>query len=296
MSALHPRNRHQGHYDFPLLIKKDPELAKFVAPTRHGPLSIDFAQPEAVKALNRALLIHYYGLQYWDIPAGYLCPPIPGRADYVHAVADLLSESSRDRKIPLGPQTRGLDIGVGSNCIYPIIGFGEYGWSFVGADVDTVALASAARIIQLNPDLAPVVELRRQPSTSHFFRGIVNNGEHFAFSVCNPPFHASPQDAAAGSARKWKNLGRRPNLNFGGQANELWYPGGEVAFIRGLIDESREFGSQIDWFTTLVSKESSLPAIAQTIAKIKASHKRVIPMGQGQKKSRLVAWTFRPLR
>ena len=41
--------------------------------------------------LNRAILMHHYGVKSWDIPAGYLCPPIPGRADYIHSVADLLA-------------------------------------------------------------------------------------------------------------------------------------------------------------------------------------------------------------
>ena len=60
-------------------------------PNQFGDESVDFANPAAVKALNRALLRQDYGLDYWDIPAGYLCPPIPGRADYVHYLADLLA-------------------------------------------------------------------------------------------------------------------------------------------------------------------------------------------------------------
>lgn len=103
---LHPRNPHQGRYDFPALTACLPELAAFVTITPRGEESIDFADPAAVKALNRALLAHFYGVRHWDIPPGYLCPPIPGRADYVHTAADLLALSAAG-EIPRGPKVIG---------------------------------------------------------------------------------------------------------------------------------------------------------------------------------------------
>lgn len=139
---MHPRNKHSGRYDFEKLTKASPELARFVSLSPRGESTIDFSDPEAVKALNSALLKHFYGVTKWDIPAGYLCPPIPGRADYMHSIADLLA-SRNGGVIPRGPSVRVLDIGVGANCIYPIIGHYEYGWEFVGSDVDPVAIASA---------------------------------------------------------------------------------------------------------------------------------------------------------
>ncbi len=290
----HPRNRYQGHYDFSQLNQVCPELNSFVAPTKYGQISIDFANPEAVKVLNRALLIQYYGLRAWDIPSGYLCPPIPGRADYIHTVADLLS---RQGKIPKGSGIRGLDIGVGANCIYPIIGFGEYGWNFVGVDIDSIALASADRILQANPNLRNAIELRTQKSKNNFFRNTVKPDEFFDFYICNPPFHSSAEEAAAGSLRKWKNLGRvgkskQPKLNFGGQGGELWCPGGEVEFVSRMIHESRDFARQVRWFTSLVSKSAHLSQIEDAISKNRVTDFQVIPMGQGQKISRVVAWTW----
>ncbi|RTY85461.1 DUF890 domain-containing protein, partial [Staphylococcus aureus] len=90
-SELHVRNLHRSRYDFPQLIKTCPELAPFVRLNPYNDLSIDFSDPQAVKMLNKALLKHFYGIQYWDIPQDFLCPPIPGRADYIHYLADLLS-------------------------------------------------------------------------------------------------------------------------------------------------------------------------------------------------------------
>ncbi len=94
-SSLHPRNRHGGRYDFAVLTACCPELAAHVAANAFGDDSIDFADPLALRALNRALLRHFYGVGTWDIPARYLCPPIPGRADYIHSAADLLAIDMR---------------------------------------------------------------------------------------------------------------------------------------------------------------------------------------------------------
>ena len=267
----------------------------------HGEPTIDFADPEAVKTLNRALLKNQYGLSNWEIPAGYLCPPIPGRADYIHHIADLLS-SCNGGVIPRGDEIRALDIGVGANCIYPIVGHCEYGWRFVGSDIDPVALASAKLIVQSNNVLSDAVELRLQPSSSDILRGIVQPREEFDVSICNPPFHASLDEARQGSRRKWKNLGlaptatsaaaQAPKLNFGGQDAELWYPGGELAFVRRMVKESAENPAGFFWLSTLLSKESSLPGVHAALKEAGIVDCRMIDTARGQKKSRIIAWTF----
>ncbi|WP_137885001.1 23S rRNA (adenine(1618)-N(6))-methyltransferase RlmF [Pseudomonas sp. 2FE] len=296
-SSLHPRNRHQGRYDFPQLIKSSPELAAFVIINPYGKESIDFANPAAVKVFNRALLQQFYGIRGWDIPDAYLCPPIPGRADYLHYLADLLG-ISHDGVIPRGPALHALDIGVGANCIYPLIGHHDYGWRFVGADIDAVSLASAAAILKANPPLTDAIELRRQTDAGHIFQGLIGADERFDVTLCNPPFHASLDEARRGSQRKWKNLGKLdpsrklPELNFGGQGAELHCAGGEAAFIARMAEESAGFAQQVFWFSTLVSKASNLPAMQATLKALGASDIRVVDMAQGQKQSRFIAWTF----
>ncbi|TPG66178.1 23S rRNA (adenine(1618)-N(6))-methyltransferase RlmF [Hymenobacter nivis] len=291
---LHPRNRHRGRYDFPQLISSSPALAAFVRTNPFGDLSVDFANPVAVKALNQALLRHFYGVAHWDIPAGYLCPPIPGRADYVHHVADLLA-ASNGGVVPRGPGVRVLDVGVGANCIYPLIGHHEYGWQFVGSDIDAVALRAAQQLVAAN-GLAKAIEGRLQPDARRVFDGIIGPGEVFDATLCNPPFHASAAEAAAGTQRKTANLGTargpRPVLNFGGQAAELWAPGGEAAFVRRLVLESQQRPTACFWYTTLVSKKETLPGLHRALHQAGALETQTIDMAQGQKKSRLVAWTF----
>ncbi|NQD95252.1 23S rRNA (adenine(1618)-N(6))-methyltransferase RlmF [Pseudomonas sp. CrR25] len=293
---LHPRNRHQGRYDFPALIERSPELAAFVILNPYGKQSIDFANPAAVKVFNRALLKQHYGIEHWDIPADYLCPPIPGRADYLHYLADLLA-SDNQGEIPRGAKVCALDIGVGANCIYPLLGHREYGWRFLGADIAASAIASARAIVQANR-LGDAIELRQQDDARHIFQGLLQAEERFDLSLCNPPFHASAAEASSGSKRKWRNLGKLdpkrklPVLNFGGQAAELWCQGGEAAFVGRLIRESAQHAQQVLWFSTLVSKASNLPGVYSALKQVAASEVRTVDMAQGQKQSRFVAWTF----
>ncbi|WP_065258371.1 23S rRNA (adenine(1618)-N(6))-methyltransferase RlmF [Pseudomonas bananamidigenes] len=295
-ATLHPRNRHQGRYDFPALIKSMPELAKFVIINPYGKESIDFANPDAVRVFNRALLKAFYGIAYWDIPADYLCPPVPGRADYVHFLADLLA-ANNDGVIPRGASVKVLDIGTGANCIYPLIGHSDYRWHFLGSDIDATATASARTIVQAN-GLSKAIQIRQQANRKQILAGLLEAGERFELTMCNPPFHASLEEATRGSTRKWRALGKAdpkrklPVLNFGGQAAELWCEGGEVRFVTQLISESAQVAQQVLWFSTLVSKASNLPVIHSALNKAGALQSQVVEMGQGQKQSRFVAWTF----
>ncbi|MFC6671865.1 23S rRNA (adenine(1618)-N(6))-methyltransferase RlmF [Marinobacterium aestuariivivens] len=293
---LHPRNPHRARYDFPALIADSPDLQPFIRPNRFGNESIDFGDAAAVKALNRALLKHFYGVAYWDLPAGFLCPPIPGRADYIHYLADLLA-TSNDGSIPRGPAIKALDIGIGANCIYPIIGTREYGWRFVGSDINTTAIAAAKTLVSANPCLAGKIEARLQDRDDRIFAGIWRNGERFDITLCNPPFHSSKAAMTAESNRKWRGLkhgkaSAAPKLNFGGQANELWCDGGEEAFVCRMVRESRSFGERCCWFSSLVARQSSLSGIYRELKKAGAAQVRTVEMAQGQKISRFVTWSY----
>jgi len=291
---LHPRNKHRERYDFPALIQTNAQLADYVSTNAYGDLSIDFKDADAVKTLNRSLLKHFYRIAFWDIPPGYLCPPIPGRADYIHYLADLIGAPGKSSHAG-GNKVRILDVGTGANCIYPLIGHQEYGWSFVGTDLDPQALRNARSIVEAN-HLTKAISIRRQASKSQIFSGVVHAGEVFDASICNPPFHASRQAALEGSDRKWKNLKHAKQttglLNFGGQGNELWCEGGEERFVRQMIRESVQFSSNCRWFTSLISKKETLPGCYRELKTAGAISVKTIDMSQGQKKSRILAWSF----
>src|SRR5690606_20586521 len=252
--TLHPRNVHQGRYDLEALSEGSPALRPFVFQNEFGNLSLDFSDPKAVKALNQSLLKHYYKIETWDIPDGFLCPPIPGRADYIHYLGDLLAESNQG-KIPAGAKIKVLDIGTGANLIYPILGNASYQWDFVGSEVNAQAISAAQKIITQNPPLQEHIEVRRQTDSDKILSGIIQKEEFFDLTLCNPPFDESAAAAQEGSQRKVRNLtGKavsKAKLNFGGQAAELWTEGGELEFIRKMILESSQFRNQVFWFTTL---------------------------------------------
>jgi 23S rRNA (adenine1618-N6)-methyltransferase len=293
--GLHPRNIHQGRYNLDVLVKTLPELSQIIFENGHGQQSLDFANPIAVKLLNKALLLQYYEVTYWDIPEGYLCPPIPGRADYLHHVADLLARD-HGRKIPLGEGIQLLDLGVGANLIYPILGTSLFGWNFVGTEIDHKALSNAASLIAANPRMEGKVSLRFQADAQLIFDSVVEAGDFFEACICNPPFHESAEVAREGSKRKIKNLKglttANPVLNFGGQATELWTVGGEIGFIGRMIRESVTIQSQVGWFTVLVSKGTHLSYFQGQLEKAGVKSQRVIEMGQGNKRSRILAWSF----
>ncbi len=294
-TGLHPRNFHQGRYDLPALAETLPELKEVIFTNAYGQLSIDFANPSAVKLLNKALLLHFYELSYWDIPEGYLCPPIPGRADYVLHVGDLLARDY-SRKVPQGAEIRVLDVGTGANLVYPILGTRLFGWSFVGTEIELKALSNAAEIIASNSRLVDLVALRYQADSAAIFQTVIEPGEFFDLVLCNPPFHESAEAAQEGSQRKIKNLKgettTNPVLNFGGQATELWTVGGEIGFIGRMIQESVSIQEQVGWFTVLVSKAAHLSYFQGLLEKVGVKSQRVIEMGQGNKRSRILGWSF----
>ncbi|MBA6372561.1 23S rRNA (adenine(1618)-N(6))-methyltransferase RlmF [Colwellia sp. BRX8-4] len=302
---LHPSNRHNNGYDFLALCQSLPTLKPFVHTNKYQNLSIDFANAKAVKALNQALLKYHYQVNQWDIPTGYLCPPIPGRVDYIHYLADLLAISLPATSTLKESKVSVLDIGAGASCIYAILGQREYQWQFTCTDIDPTSIKVAKQIISADKSFKKSITCRLQTNSSQIFNGIIEEDDRFELTMCNPPFHRSLAEATKGSARKVKNLAANKKtfnpslttspsvpLNFGGQNAELWCEGGELAFINQMIKESKSIQKQVLWFTCLVSKKDHISQLKQTLNKSKAKQIKVIDMAQGQKISRFIAWSF----
>ncbi|WP_371931176.1 23S rRNA (adenine(1618)-N(6))-methyltransferase RlmF [Shewanella sp. ULN5] len=303
IKSLHPRNVHNHGYDFEQLMHVLPKLSQFVRPNPYGNLSIDFACAEAVKTLNAALLKLDYQIEGWDIPQGFLCPPIPGRVDYLHYIADLLAVKG---KVPKGARIQALDIGTGANGIYPLLGIQCYGWQFIASDIDPQSIANVATICTSNPQIAAKLKLVQQVDTNAIFTGVIGKNDRVDVTMCNPPFHQSLADAIAGNQRKQTNLARNrakkhvqpqqtganSTLNFGGQKAELWCEGGERQFLTNMINESRIFKHQVLWFTSLVSKSENLKPCYNLLAHCGADTVKTIEMQQGSKQTRILAWSF----
>lgn len=294
--GLHPRNPHRGRYNFEELMEVCKDLKKYVKINKSEELGIDFAVPGAVLALNKALLHSFYKIENWTIPKDSLCPPIPGRADYIHYISDILAKCNGGT-IPVGKQVKVLDIGTGANCIYPIIGNSVYGWKFVGTDSESESVNNAKSILKANGNLAKNVKCRLQSSKSNIFNGIIKQDEKFDFTMCNPPFHSSLEEAQFATKTKLKNLSvdkkKKEKLvhNFGGQSTELWCEGGELSFIKQMIQESKTHAQSCYWFSTLVSKKENVELVEKELKKARVLEYNVVEMQQGNKLTRFFYWT-----
>jgi 23S rRNA (adenine1618-N6)-methyltransferase len=294
---MHLDNPHRNPYNFEALIQTNQELEAFVFTNEHEIQTIDFANPKGVFQLNKALLLQHYKLDHYELPIGHLCPAVPGRADYLCHVKTLL-----DERITVSSETASykvLDIGVGANCIYPIIGAQLFNWKMVGVDINSDAVASAKEIVAATKGLENNIDIRHQIDNANIFTGIIKKDEYFNVTVCNPPFHTSEIEASKGTMRKLANISKdkdyafRQQLvqNFGGKANELWCNGGEALFIKRMIKQSLKYKKQVGVFTTLVSNKAHLNKLYKQLDKAKANHKTVV-MHIGNKNSRMLAWSF----
>ncbi len=291
-TALHPLNPFAAPYPLAELVQLQPALGACLTTTPDGRDTVNFADPAAVQLLNTALLQWQFGLSYYQIPPGYLCPAVPGRLDYLLYLNDLLTQSHQGKKVPAAA-VQLLDIGCGANLIYALLAAKALRWQAIGSDIDAIALQNAASLIEQN-GLQRQLSLRQQANPQAIFHGVIQPGDYLDLTLCNPPFHDSPEAAAAGSARKQRNLGLQSTapLNFAGQANELWCEGGEPAFLRRMLAESKDFAHQVYWFSTLVSKQQHLPKLQQQLQQLGATQVQVISMAQGNKQSRILAWSF----
>jgi 23S rRNA (adenine1618-N6)-methyltransferase len=282
---MHKNNKHKADYNFDKLCENLPELNEFVFTNKYDTKTVDFSNPKAVKALNTALLISHYNIKYWNFPDTNLCPPIPSRVDYIHYLADLI-QVKPNSAISI------LDIGTGATCIYPLLGNSVYQWKFVGTEIDENSIQIAEEIISKNK-LNQSIDLRLQTDKNQILKGIIHKNEKFTASMCNPPFYKSFDDAKKANARKQKNLGiQSKERNFSGNSNELWYKGGEKAFLHNYLYESSLFKDQCDWFTSLVSSKELVKGMYTSLKKLKATQIKTIEMNLGNKITRIVAWRF----
>ncbi|MCD8405755.1 23S rRNA (adenine(1618)-N(6))-methyltransferase RlmF [Tenacibaculum dicentrarchi] len=279
--GLHENNKHKNGYDFKFLKEKYPQISAFVI-EKFDKETIDFSDPVAVKEFNKALLFAYYNIKDWNFPDENLCPPIPGRVDYIHHLADLITDE-KDVTV--------LDIGTGASCVYPLLGASVYNWNFVATDIDLDSLDYSQDIIDDN-NLDAKIKLRQQFDELNVLKGITEEDDAFTLTMCNPPFYKSEEEARGANRRKSRNLGNNTVRNFAGNSNELWYLGGEKAFLHTYLYESSLQPELSKWFTSLVSKKENVKSLQDSAKKLKVKEFKIIPMSQGNKVTRIVCWKF----
>ena len=291
---MHSRNKHIHGYDINKLKAATPALKHHII-RKNDKDTIDFTDPKSVLELNRALLMSGYNIKYWQIVPNSLCPAIPGRADYIHHIADLLAKDNNN-VIPRGGDVNIMDIGTGSSLIYPILGAQIHEWNFVATEIDRTSIQQAELNINKNVWLKKKIQLRFQDVRENILDGVMMNTDKFDAIICNPPFFKSREDNWSKSTKKFQNLSKDKEKltvqNFAGHPNELWCPGGEQAFITKLIYDSLKYKNQIKWTTSLVSSKDHLKPVISILEYKKAAKIEIIEMAQGQKKMRILAWKW----
>jgi len=279
----------QNRYNLEQLSKTHPALSSYIIDGKSG-TTIDFGNADAVKALNTALLISDYGLTSYDLPDGYLVPGVTGRRKYIDQVATLLM--SKDRKKHNLKKRVIADIGVGANCIYPIIGHKAYGWKFVGVDNNQEAVNTALGIITAN-DLSESIGLRFQSDENQIIEGWITEDDYFDSMVCNPPFYDSNLEADQHIQRKSSGLKlSKVSRSFAGKPHELIAEGGELGFVSRYIEESKQFGAQVYSYTCLISSAVNLPTLENLLKELECTERRVLITSTSNKASRVLVWSF----
>ncbi|WFD32563.1 23S rRNA (adenine(1618)-N(6))-methyltransferase [Malassezia sp. CBS 17886] len=322
---MHPRNPYVQPPDFAALARHDAALRPFV-----GAFPFPFDSADAMRALTRALLAQDFGVRV-ELLSDRLCPTIPSRLNYILWIEDIMDAWSPFEPGPSAraPRSyaRGLDVGTGSIAVYALLACARNPhWCMVGTDVDRVATAHAARVVQgtslrgraeLGDEERTAVGLRRQkrargapraadpphPALRNLHQRItlverapsdplldVDRTAPFHFSMCNPPFYASLEERAAAAAAK-----REPHSTCEAADAELYTPGGEAAFVLRMVDESVQLQGHIGWYTTMLGKLSS---VAQVVTRIKreTDNYGVTEFVQGRTRRWGVAWSFRGSR
>ncbi|GAA5872763.1 hypothetical protein JCM1840_004511 [Sporobolomyces johnsonii] len=272
------RNPYSTPPDFCGLARSVPAFAPFLRKTGKG-ATIDWQNDEAVRALTSALLERDFGLRL-SLPEDRLCPTVPSRLEYVLWVLKLaLLTSDSPSTLNAPSRLTGLDVGTGASAIYPLLAcrtlcppdpsssFSSSSSSapaiqMLATDIDAHSLSFAEKNVFENGLLGQISLFHVEKQGRIFPPEVVESVEIIDFTMCNPPFYASPDEIAASLAAKELE----PFAVCTGASNEMLTPGGEVAFVSRMIDESLSLGStKIRWFTSLLGKFSSISPLVDLL-------------------------------
>ncbi|KAB0792644.1 hypothetical protein PPYR_14603 [Photinus pyralis] len=277
---MHPRNIYKKPPNFKQLAVDYPEFRSFIIQDVTGKVSIDFKDAKTLRALTCTLMKKDFGLDV-DIPLTRMIPTVPLRLNYILWLEDLLNIS------PTSDDIKGVDIGTGASCIYPLLGAKSKGWHMIGTDVDAESLEWAQRNVDRN-SLGSLIKLKKVTDGVILKEAI--EGE-FDFCMCNPPFFASAPEL--NPQHKARRIDRpRPRNAFCASTNEVIADGGEVNFIQKMIKESKELGKSIRIYSTMVGHKYNLPQLKKLLREVDVISFKQTDFYQGKTTRWGLAWTF----
>ncbi|OQE25960.1 hypothetical protein PENFLA_c007G04548 [Penicillium flavigenum] len=280
------RSLYKNDIDFAALALQSRDFAKHLK--TNGQL--DFTDPAAVRQLTTTLLQQDFRLKV-DIPEDRLCPPVPNRLNYILWLQDLLDSTAgglhegynRDREVV------GLDIGTGCIGIYPLLGCATRPrWNFVATDIDSNNIRTSQHNVALN-DLESRIRIVHSDPNGPLIPLEKLGCQTLDFTMCNPPFYTSSNELKQSAEQKE----REPFSTCTGAEVEMVTSGGEIAFVKRMIDESLQLRDRVQWYTSMLGKLSSLNALVETLIKHGITNFAVTEFEQGSKTKRwAVAWSW----
>lgn len=242
--------------DWRELQSHNPRLQKFWADGK-----FDFDNETALAELVQTQLDLYCGLRV-QLCKGFLIPRLANRLDYLLWMEKLLG----------GPAV-GIDVGVGGNCIYPMLG-SLVGLTIAGVDLNSEAIEASQQIAK---QASIEIDLFQADGTD--LESIVRQLDPPpCFVVCNPPFFAPQEDRV-----------EKPPRNLVARENELYTPGGELEFSLKMLESSSR--TNLRWTSVMLGKKHSVAPLIDRITAQKASHALHV-ISHGRTRRWIVAWSF----
>ncbi|XP_036926081.1 RNA N6-adenosine-methyltransferase METTL16 isoform X1 [Sturnira hondurensis] len=284
--SMHARNRYKDKPpDFAYLASKYPDFKQHVQPSLNGRVSLNFKDPEAVRALTCTLLREDFGLSI-DIPLERLIPAVPSRLNYIHWVEDLIGHQDSDKST----LRRGIDIGTGASCIYPLLGSTLNGWYFLATEVDDMCFNYAKKNVEQN-NLSDLIKVVKVPQKTLLMDALKEESEIvYDFCMCNPPFFANQLEAKGVNSRN----PRRPppsSVNTGG-VTEIMAEGGELEFVKRIIHDSLQLKKRLRWYSCMLGKKCSLAPLKKELRIQGVPKVTYTEFCQGRTMRWALAWSF----
>ena len=230
--------------DFLTLIKEFPELKKYILKQNEdneAEFQFDWSNNELSLLMDKSILNYYFNIKYYDIPKGFLIPPIPSRINYINLINSIITKLIKDIDIK---NIIGIDIGTGANIIYPILGYSIYKWKFICTEINKEAYNNAKLILQKN-NLENNINIIKQNNKDNIFISILNRENKYIFSMCNPPYYNYENEI------KLEDKKRDNEYNF----DEIYYKNGEYGFFQRYFEESICYKNNVFLYTILIGKK-----------------------------------------
>lgn len=182
----------------------------------------------------------------------------------------------------------GLDIGTGASCIFPLLGTSLHShWNFLATEIDPISYAAAVENVERNSKISSRIQMIKASTYNYFDDALkVDDKTVLMFSMCNPPFFASKDEADT-----------NPSKCCMGSMQEMVYEsGGEIGFVGRMIEQSVSYRRRCVWFTSMIGRKSSLRKLIAMLRSLEeVTYYCTTEFCQGRTKRWGMAWTFSDL-